>query len=162
MIEIWREIEGYDGKYQVSNLGRIWSNKSKQYLKSYPANHGYLRLTLYGADGKPKGESHHRLVARAFCPNPNGYTEVNHIDEDKTNNNASNLEWCSRERNCNHGTRNSRGAAKRCVAIRCIETGQEYSSTRAAAKELGCGRTGITKQLKGVIRTTGGHTFEYM
>ena len=115
MQEIWKDIKGYEGLYQVSNLGRVKrTNPGNRVvsadgtLKPTRRQHGYLGVMLYGKGGHAtRGFKHcsvHRLVAEAFIPNPNGYAEVNHIDEDKTNNRVDNLEWVTHQQNCVHGT----------------------------------------------------------
>ena len=129
MEEIWKPVVGFESRYEVSNLGRIRSlphetlicrEKGKPYylqkagkeIIPQPRQHGYLSVWLYGNGGNNgragKQYSVHRIVAEAFVPNPNGYAEVNHINEDKTDNTACNLEWCSHIQNSNHGTRGER------------------------------------------------------
>ena len=108
MIEIWKDIEGYENLYQVSNLGRVkslnYNHTGKEKIMKAKKDKGYLRVQLY-KDGKPKFYSVHRLVATSFLPNPNNLSQVNHIDEDKSNNIVDNLEWCSAKYNSNYGTR---------------------------------------------------------
>ena len=92
--EIWKDIEGYEGRYQVSNFGRVYSVVKKIYLKSEVNNHGYEDVVL----SKDKHKKHclvHRLVAMHFLPNPYQYPIVNHKDQNKLNNHADNLEWCT-------------------------------------------------------------------
>lgn len=113
-MEEWRDTPGHEGLYQVSNEGRVKSlnyNRTgrEKLLIPSPDGRSYLFVTLY-KDGKKKHPKVHRLVAQAFIPNPNGYTDVNHKDEDKTNNRVENLEWCSATYNNNYGTRNQRAA----------------------------------------------------
>lgn len=99
--EQWKDIFGYDGMYQVSDLGRVRSKKYGRWkmLKPNKNRFGYLMSYLY-KDGKPKNISVHRLVAQAFIENNNIFnTEINHINEDKTDNRVSNLEWCDRQYN---------------------------------------------------------------
>lgn len=120
MIEEWRDIKGYEGYYQVSNLGRVRSldraiknkgnlgnNKISHYkgktLSLVKNKKGYLRVILT-KNCQGKGYSVHRLVAQAFIPNPNGFPEVNHIDENKINNYVNNLEWCTTKYNINYGS----------------------------------------------------------
>ena len=100
--EIWRDIAGYDG-YQVSNCGRVKSFKSgeSKILKPSVVHHGYRRVTLRSA-GAIKSFAVHRLVAEEFIPNPDGKSEINHRDGDKSNNHVSNLEWCTRAENMRH------------------------------------------------------------
>ena len=96
--EIWKDCKGYEGKYQVSNEGRIWSIKRQIYLKQKDVN-GYKKVCLMAINGKKKFEYVHRLVALAFLDNPNGYPEVDHIDRDRGNNNLENLRWVSKSEN---------------------------------------------------------------
>ena len=103
--EEWRDIKDYKGIYQVSNLGRIKNYKTKKIRKIiYKSNDNYGRVIL-SKNGKIKGEYIHRLVAKAFLENPNNYKEINHKDENPTNNNLMNLEWCDRKYNNLYGKR---------------------------------------------------------
>lgn len=111
IIEQWKPIVGYEGLYEISNLGRVKNLKfGKEKILKPANNRGYLRVCLC-RDGKGKMLSVHRLVAEAFIPNPMGLPEVNHKDENKINNCVSNLEWCNRLYNNNYGTHNKRVAA---------------------------------------------------
>lgn len=99
--EQWRDIDGYDGMYQVSSLGRVRSRKSGEWrvLRARKNNKGYLLVGLW-KDEKKKWFLVHRLVAQAFIENDNIFnTEVNHRNEDKSDNKVSNLEWCDRSYN---------------------------------------------------------------
>ena len=99
--EKWKDIFGYDGMYQVSDFGRVRSLKygKTRVMRTYKNNNGYLLVNLY-KNGKRKHLSVHRLVASAFIENDNLFnTEVNHINEDKTDNREVNLEWCDRRYN---------------------------------------------------------------
>ena len=110
-INDFRETQ-YEG-YLVNADGDVISIKHKEpILVSQWERHGYKRVTLW-ENGKKFNISVHRLVATAFIDNPNGYDEINHKDEDKTNNNVNNLEWCTRIYNLNYGTRNKRSAETR-------------------------------------------------
>lgn len=139
-MELWRDAPGHEG-YQVSNEGRVKSlareivykdgrikHQKEKLLKPQTVVGGYLRICL-SKDGKKEYPKVHRLVAQAFLPNPHGYTEVNHKDENKTNNTVwvnedgsvdlekSNLEWCTHEYNMNYGTRNQRSAEGRSKKV---------------------------------------------
>ena len=107
-MEEWKSISGYEGRYQVSNLGNIRSLISNKILKPRVDKDGYLKVILYSEDKSRREYRLHRLVAETFIPNPNDLPQVNHIDENKTNNSVSNLEWCTSKQNANHGTRNDR------------------------------------------------------
>ena len=108
MKEFWTDIRTEKGKYQVSSKGRVrsldrWVDRKPsrifrkgQILVPYPCKNGYLRVHLSGR----KSASVHRLVAMAFVPNPHRYTEINHKDSNRQNNNCFNIEWCSRVYNC--------------------------------------------------------------
>lgn len=111
--EIWRPVVGYEGLYEVSSYGRVRSldryvnNNSfwkGRILKLSDDGRGYLRAHLC-LNNKIKNFLVHRLVAQAFIPNPDNFPQVNHIDEDKSNNCVDNLEWCSIEYNNNYGSR---------------------------------------------------------
>lgn len=132
--EIWKDIEGYEGMYQVSNLGRVRSLdryipakcalsktdddvlffRKGKIIKQFEIGRktGYFGVGLSKGD-KAKMFRVHRLVAMAFIPNPDNLSEVNHIDEDKSNNRADNLEWCTRLYNEHHGTKIERAAKNR-------------------------------------------------
>lgn len=105
MEEIWKDITGYEGLYQVSNLGRVRNVKSFKILKPSYGVDGYLQLCLTKGS-KKSTKKIHRLVAQAFMENINNYETIDHIDCNKTNNNVNNLEWCTREENIS-GKRNT-------------------------------------------------------
>ena len=104
MIEDWKDIPGYEGLYVVSNNGRVMNVRSGRVLRGIVNNLGYIMVGL-SKSGKVKMISVHRLVAEAFIKNPDNLREVNHKDEDKSNNNVDNLEWCDRKYNVNYGSR---------------------------------------------------------
>ena len=107
MEEIWKNIKGYPN-YQVSNMGRIkrlstgYYRRTEKILKPQLQNNGYLHIKLSQKD-KTKCILVHRLVAQVFIPNPNNLPQVNHINEDKTDNRVENLEWCTQKYNINYG-----------------------------------------------------------
>ena len=111
-MEIYKDIEGYEGLYQISNYGNVKSLNYKKtgkdgLLKPQYDSDGYCQVSLY-KHHKGKSFPIHRLVAEHFIDNPDNLYEVNHKDENKLNNCVDNLEWCSHEYNCNYGTRNKR------------------------------------------------------
>lgn len=131
MEEVWKPVKGYEGLYEVSNTGKVRSLDrtikytfcGKKHLRTIrgtvlkqKANPEYYRVSLC-KNGVTRNEYVHRIVAEAFIPNPNGLAEVNHIDEDKANNNAENLEWITRLGNVRHGTGNARSAVTRSKPI---------------------------------------------
>lgn len=112
MEEIWLPIIEYDGLYDVSNLGRIRNSRTNKILRLGKHRQGYKLVSLY-KNKKQKTFLVHRLVAMAFIENPHSFLEINHIDENKENNNVSNLEWCDRVYNANYGTGNKRRIEQR-------------------------------------------------
>ena len=102
MNERWKDIKGYEGKYQISTTGRLKSVKSNLIMKPMVALNGYLIACLW-ENNRQRKITIHRLVANAFIPNLNNLPEINHIDEDKTNNRVENLEWCTHKYNMNYG-----------------------------------------------------------
>ena len=152
MDEIWKPIPGFEGMYEVSNLGRVKSckrvRKSKagsisqvqeRMLKPKKDKNGYLEYAL-SKDGKLHYFRGHRLVALAFIPNPNHFPVINHKDEDVTNNQVSNLEWCSISYNT------AFSVYKRSQRVLC--NGEEYPSIRSLAKHLGIDTKVIRYHLK--------------
>lgn len=123
-MEFWKDIEDYQGSYQVSNSGRvksldryIKSGKGKrlkkgQILKGCVTNRGYVNQRLW-KDNKLKNVLEHRLVAQAFIPNPDNLPEVNHIDGNKTNNHVDNLEWVTSSKNQKHAFKTGLNSVKK-------------------------------------------------
>jgi hypothetical protein len=126
MEEIWKPI-GYDG-YEVSNLGRVKSYKydkiNGKIMKPYKDTKGYLQIDLQLDGRKRENRVHlavHRLVAMAFIPNSDNLPQVNHKDEDKTNNCVGNLEWCTNDYNAHYGTHIERVAEKTRMPIYSVD-----------------------------------------
>lgn len=156
--EQWKDIPGYEGLYQASkdgqvkSLGRLSCRKDgrlnryeEKTLKQSRHPKGYMRVCLT-KNGKIKGLFVHRLVAMAFIPNPKHLPQVNHINEDKTDNRACNLEWVSCVDNVNHGTGKIRcGKAHEFPVVMIMPDGTEteFSSATAAANALGIVSQGI-------------------
>jgi len=176
-MEEWRDVLGYEGRYMVSNTGKVRSLdkyarvcggsyrlvKGKNIaINRYP--NGYLFAML---DGKTKLV--HRLVAQAFIPNPNNLPQVNHKDENIENNVVENLEWCTSKYNANYGTRN----------IRCYESNRKHfkpvyqldkdcgmiirwwDNIRNAARSLNICEEQISRVCKGINITAGGYKWVY-
>lgn len=159
MTEIWKNIEGFEGIYQISNLGRVRSTHARRklndgyfILKPLPQD-GYLAYTLYDNKHKKRRFLAHRLVALAFIPNPNNYPQVNHKDENKSNNCVDNLEWCTSYYNNNYGTAKIRASIAKGIPIeQYTEDGfylASYCSTKVAARLLGFSAAGIAHACRG-------------
>ena len=131
-----------NGDYAVTIDGDVISIKSNKSLRSHDNGHGYKTVCLC-IDGKPKTYYVHRLVASAFVENPNDYPEVNHIDEDRGNNRAENLEWCTSKYNKNYGRRAERFGRRRGRPVVCLETGQVFYSGGDAGRNMGIRREDI-------------------
>lgn len=168
MQELWKSVVGYDTPFEVSNYGRIRAKvakngkPSKEYriLKATDNGNGYLRI-VRTKDGKQKTLYVHKLVAQMFIDNPQGLTEINHLDENKYNNNVANLVWCTHKENCQYGTRNERAGEKHSKPIICVETGIKYNSVSEAAKRMNCRNTAINNCLKKRTQTSCGFHWEY-
>lgn len=154
--EMWRDIEGYGGNYQVSNYGRIKSKK--KILKTFLSTNGYYRVRLY-SNKKGREYKVHRLVAKAFIENIDNKPIVNHKDGNKLNNNANNLEWCTQAENIKHALKS--GLKKR-LFIAENELKKMYLEEKKTTKEIaemyGVTGTTILKRLEeyGIKRRTKG------
>lgn len=167
--EIWKPIDGYQG-YMISNLGNVKSYKvdkiNGKLMKPYRCTKGYLQIDISLDGRKREHRVHlqvHRLVAIAFIPNPNNLPQVNHKDEDKTNNCVENLEWCTNEYNANYGTKSERVAQKTRVPIYSIDKDgniEEFDGVRVAARkitgDLNAPSTLISNALNGKCKTAYG------
>ena len=167
-METWKAISGYEGLYQVSNLGRVKSFKhgKEKILKPQKTRCGYLRVCLC-KDCHTKRLLVHRLVADAFVPNPQGLETVNHKDEVKNNNTASNLEWMSKKDNLNYGTRNKRVGESLSKQVQMFDksTGEllaTFPSTREAERVTGINNGNISKCCNGKSKSAGGYIWRYI
>ena len=169
MAETWKDIQGYGGYYQISDAGNVRSltridcsnhvrkaGTPKMILNQY----GYNKVCL-SKDGIEKRFFVHRLVALHFVDNPNGLECVNHLNEDKTDNRAVNLEWCTREYNNNFGTRNERIARiqSKKTAMIDVTTGhvlRVFESAHEAALAIGGDESSICKVRNGKRKTAYG------
>ena len=152
MQEVWKDIKGYEGLYQISNTGKVKGLKRNKVLKPILQRSGY-----YYVDLQRKRRLVHRLVAEAFIDNPDNLPEVNHKDENKLNNSVENLEWCDSKYNANYGTRNKR----RGKPIQCIETGIIYWGAREMERQLGIKHNSIAFAIKNGTRA-GGYHWQYV
>lgn len=167
--EIWKPIEGYEGIYEVSTKGRIRTLRTNKIVT--PKNiKGYSAVRLY-KNGKDRQFYIHRIVAKAFIPNPLELQEVNHKDENTKNNNLNNLEWCDRKYNANYGTAKQRSLEKRlplmkrCKTVQKDESGKiiaVYNSIKDAAEQTGFKRQNIQSCCAGKQKRCHGYIFEYL
>ena len=170
MEEIFKDIEGFEGLYVVSNLGRIKSLRKNIFLRSETNNVGYA-IVFLTKNRKQHKFYVHRLVAKAFVPNANGYNEVNHLDEDKTNNASENLEWCTHIQNMRHGTIRKRigksqynKSCSRCV-LQSDMNGKPikiWASALEAHRVLGFANSFITACCRGKFSKCHNYKFEYV
>ena len=166
-MEIWKDIQGYEGRYQISNYGRVkcfYRNKNGDELKVKTSRTGY-KVAKLTKNGKRKWMSVHRLVAMAFIP-PYSGEQVNHIDADKTNNHVENLEWCTAKENTLHAIKlglfddssqklaEANMARRKAVEATNIDTGEiiKFISMREAARMLNIDRKDIYRHLKGLSK----------
>ena len=176
--EIWRDIKGYEGLYQVSDMGRVKSlertvskedgsiqHRKERIKKLFTNNKGYLLVNLCNSNGKKK-RLVHRLVCEAFHENLENKPCVNHIDENRANNKASNLEWCTYAENNNHGTRLARSAKARSKTIgqytldgKLIKV---WQSAMEVQRQLGFGNSNISKVARGKLKTAYGYIWKYI
>lgn len=159
-----RDIPGYEG-YQISKDGEVFSLKSHKYLSVKVDRYGYKCLTLF-LNGKPKYATVHRLVALSYIENPHHLPCVNHIDEDKSNNNVDNLEWCSIRHNDNHGTRNKRMAKTKCKnpVMQFLPNGKSvtYDGVKDASRKTGIAHSQISIHCKDGLPTRDGSKWRYI
>lgn len=158
----WRPVVGYEGYYEVSDIGQVrgvardvyhgngtYRKQHSKVLRPHPDGGGYLQVGLH-REGSAHMAKIHRLVAIAFLPNPGGLLEINHLDENKRNNALSNLEWCTRKENENYGTKRMRSVAN--TDYKAI--GQKLSK-RVAQYTLDGELVNVWDSLRSVHKATG-------
>ena len=156
-VETFVKIEGFNN-YEVSNLGKVRNIKSGRILKPFLTKKGYLMHLLY----KNNKQNHlllHRIIATAFIDNPEEKPQVNHIDENKLNNDLSNLEWCTVRENNIHGTRIKRIAEKLSKKVIQLDLNDnvlnEFESMHQAEQETGVFATSISACCNGKRKSAG-------
>lgn len=177
-MEIWKDIDGYEGDYMVSNWGNVKSLerldslghlRKERILKPLKNTKGYLFVVLC-KDGKMKTFKAHRLVAEAFLDNPDNLPQVNHKNEIKDDNRVENLEWCSAKYNTNYGTCQQRRAEKRRNDKRSKTVYQytldgkfiaEYPSTQEVERQTGYANQHISACCNGKRKTSYGYIWCY-
>ena len=143
MKEIWKEVKDYEGYYWVSNLGHV-KNRHNKILKPDYSNKGYACVCLQ-KENKLKKHRVHRLVAQAFIPNPSNLPEVNHINENKSNNSVHNLEWVDHIQNMKSYMKNHPNNSCNRQSVYCFDLDEHFSSASEAAVHTGICRTSIVK-----------------
>ena len=174
MSEEWRDIDGYEGRYQVSSMGRVksleWTDSlgrtvKERILKPNVVGRGYLRVVLY-AGGKTRMFFVHRLVCEAFHENPGNKPQVNHVNEDKTDNRACNLEWSTRRENINHGSRNERVAKAQSKPVGQYtidgDLVKAWQSTNEVERQTGFSCGHISEVANGKRKTAYGFRWKYV
>ncbi len=174
MNEIWKPVNGYEGRYEISSLGRLRTyaqDRKNGKIKIGNLNaHGYLTIVLYDGKGNKETYLMHRLVAQTFISNPLNLPQVNHKDEDKTNNRVDNLEWCTNDYNIHYGTKieRTRQANMCCrstsVGVFSIDRDGSftfYDSIGDAERKTGLAHSNIVRALKGRRPRCGGCYWYY-
>lgn len=165
--EKWRDIDGYCGKYQVSNKGNVRTMQNgKTMCLKLKDNFGYMCVVLY--NGKTRKDAKvHRLVAEAFIPNPNNYPVINHKDENPSNNCVDNLEWCTQQYNVTYGSAiqkriKSNSKVKSVVMLNLNgEVEKEFESSADAARYIGGSGSNIWAVCNNRAKTYKGKVFVY-
>lgn len=166
LFEEWKDIPGYEGKYQVSNMGNVkalrWhGGESEKMLKLGCDRRGYPTCFLY-ENGVRKQFSVHRVVAMAFVPNPGNKPQVNHLNGIKADNRAENLEWCTNHENNLHASEHD---LKHTACVLQFDVAgnlvKEWPSMAKAARAVGVARESIFGCCNGVAKTIKGYVWKY-
>ena len=152
MEEVWKDINGYEGIYSISNKGNVWSHKSKKMLKPYIEKKGYHSIKL--GSYERKAFKVHRLVAIHFVKNDDNYDQVNHMDGDKNNNRFDNLEWCDCGFNVRHALKTGLRIPRNGSNINTCKLSEE--NVLSIRKEYAAGNISQRKLAEkyGVVQTT--------
>ena len=160
----WREVKEYTN-YEVNWFGEIRHKKRKHILKPRSNNGGYQYVN-FKINGKNTNFAVHRIVANAFIPNPNGYTEVNHKDYDKTNNCVENLEWVSSSQNSKHSYLKQENHTARGKKVKQYSKDGDFIKTfetvSEAAREMGCSISAISNCCLGRTKTSQGYLWSFV
>lgn len=175
--EIWKDIPHYEGRYLVSNYGRVFSLLKKRIMAIQISNDGYAKIRLVGKNGKRNTEMVHRLVAMAFIPNEEQKPQVNHINCIRNDNRVENLEWVTHQENQAYKWKtsnqekirsNSRQMMKTMNRkhygynpVVCVETGEIFESTYEAEKAKGGHCENIKKVCDGERNTCNGYHWKW-
>ena len=157
---IWKDIENYEGLYQVSNLGEVRSlnyKRSNQPHKLKVIKCGRYYHVHLRKEGKQKTIYVHRLVAKAFIPNPNNLPLINHKDENGRNNLYTNLEWCTCVYNLNYGSHCDKIAKGRARKVMLLNTGEVFESMSEAERKTGVTRENINTCCRHRCKSAGKH-----
>ena len=152
------EVPNYEN-YLVDRKGNVYSKFSKRFLTPKKDKEGYLSVAFYGGE-KPKYFKIHRLVAMMFIPNPDNLPQINHKDENKTNNSVENLEWCTGKYNVNYGTRTKKARIALGKKVYCYELDKVFNSMLEARKETGALK--IAEVCRGKFSQSGGYHWKFV
>lgn len=171
--EVWRPVVGYESCYVVSNKGRVKglrrirkskgdsTSVSREKMKeSWENADGYLLVSLYNGP-KQNVTAVHRIVATAFLPNPENKEQVNHIDGNKKNNCVENLEWITNQENMDHSIRTGIRAPERRYPIRCIDTGEKFTSMNPVVSRYKSSYNMLHRSIRNHTEFFG-HYYEYI
>lgn len=162
--EEWRQVVEHQN-YEVNQFGEVRHKQRQHILKPRSNNGGYLYVN-FKVNGKNTNFAVHRIVANAFIPNPNGYTEVNHKDYDKTNNCVENLEWVSSSQNKSHAFLKKENKDSRGKAVNQFDRNGNflatYASVSEAAEKIGCSVAAISNCCLGRSKTSQGYRWSFV